>query len=438
MSKVKSKYIDFGLGTNQVKASDIPLDTTNFNNNLSTSDTNLQLALDTIDSMAGGGIAGPGSTEDNAIARWNGITGAAIQNSGCYIDDSGRLGVGISAPTYALHVCDESNTMAGFYQYGDVDGAALRLCRAKGSIAAPTAILNGDSMGAIRGIGYDGTAFARSSNVDFIASENWTTSAHGTFIQFGITPNGSTTTAEGMRLTQDKYLGIGGVASPAAGLDVESHSNNIPVKFGGTSGVISNYWYNSTSSHYCTNLYYENSSSSWKFGKGSSSQYGAIYKMAGANGSHQWYSTSAAGNADATASPTQIMTLSQAGVLDVIGGFTVGGNPVGGGGLTWSTITGATSVVKSNAYFCNNASTRVVATLPATAAVGDTIKIAGQGSAGWRLSAASGDTIRFGNQVTTSGGYLQSTNQYDVVEVTCMVADTTWLVTSGVGNLTVA
>ncbi len=550
MSKVKSKYIDFGLGTNQVKASDIPLDTTNFNNNLSTSDTNLQLALDTIDSMAGGGVAGSGSTADNAIARWDGTTGAAIQDSGCYIDDNGRLGVGISSPsntfeissesgagfkfvenssaagaylkcyrslgtkasptalttdsaitglvsygydgtsyseggsiniitsqdwtssaqgnyiqfvtiannatarvermritdtgrigigttspTARLHVCDESNTMASFYQYNDVDGAALRLHRAKGSMASPTALLSGDVLGAIRGLGYDGTSFSRTSNVDFVASENWTTSAHGTFIHFGVTPNGSTALAEGMRLTQDKYLGIGGVTTPAAGLDIESYKNNIPVKFGGTSGVISNYWYNSTSSHYCTNLYYDNSSSSWKFGKGSSSQYGAIYKMAGANGSHQWYATSAAGNADATASPTQIMTLSQAGVLDAIGGYKTNG--VAGTSLLWSTVTTATTAVVGNAYITNNESTRIVVTLPASATVGDTIKIVGRGAAGWQLSAPASNYIAFGNQLSTSGGYLASTHFRDVVEVV-YYATNYWTVVSGVGNLTVA
>src|SRR5690606_19425092 len=39
----------------------------------------------------GGGIVGPGASTDNAIARWNGSQGIAIQNSGVIIDDSDNV-----------------------------------------------------------------------------------------------------------------------------------------------------------------------------------------------------------------------------------------------------------------------------------------------------------------------------------------------------------
>lgn len=116
---------------------------------------------------------------------------------------------------------------------------------------------------------------------------------------------------------------------------------------------------------------------------------------------------------------------------------TVGGGG-GGVGLTWSTITESITAVTGNAYICNHATVRVIVTLPALCVVGDTVKIAGQGAAGWQLSAYTGDFIQFGSLITTSGGYLQSTNQFNSVEVTCISADSVWLVTSGVGNLTVA
>jgi hypothetical protein len=39
---------------------------------------------------------------------------------------------------------------------------------------------------------------------------------------------------------------------------------------------------------------------------------------------------------------------------------------------------------------------------------------------------------------TTSGGYLASTNRYDCVEVIGITANSTWVVRSAIGNLTVA
>ncbi len=37
------------------------------------------------------GVSGPGSSTDNAIARWDGTTGETLQNSLATIDDSGNI-----------------------------------------------------------------------------------------------------------------------------------------------------------------------------------------------------------------------------------------------------------------------------------------------------------------------------------------------------------
>lgn len=42
-------------------------------------------------SGGGGGITGPGSTTDNALVRWDGTGGTAVQNSGIIIDDSNNI-----------------------------------------------------------------------------------------------------------------------------------------------------------------------------------------------------------------------------------------------------------------------------------------------------------------------------------------------------------
>lgn len=68
---------------------------------------------------AGGGIADPGTVTDNAIVRWDGTSGSAVQNSGVTISDTNGLsvpggyivlgppasspGIGVSAPASAYY-----------------------------------------------------------------------------------------------------------------------------------------------------------------------------------------------------------------------------------------------------------------------------------------------------------------------------------------------
>lgn len=101
-----------------------------------------------------------------------------------------------------------------------------------------------------------------------------------------------------------------------------------------------------------------------------------------------------------------------------------------GGGLPWTVVTATTQAAAvNNGYIANSTATGpVVATLPATAAVGSVVAIAGIGSEGWTLAANTGQTIQFGNTASSSGGSWSSSNQYDTVYVLCVVANTTWLV----------
>lgn len=110
-----------------------------------------------------------------------------------------------------------------------------------------------------------------------------------------------------------------------------------------------------------------------------------------------------------------------------------------GGGITWNEVTGTSqSAAVNNGYICNNAAL-VTVTIPTTAAVGDTVRIAGSGAGGWKVAQNASEIIHFGNQDTTTGtgGSLASVNRYDAVELVCIVANTEWVVTSSIGNLTV-
>lgn len=112
----------------------------------------------------------------------------------------------------------------------------------------------------------------------------------------------------------------------------------------------------------------------------------------------------------------------------------------GGGGITWNEVTGTTqSAAVNNGYIANNAAL-VTITLPSTFALGDTVRVVGKGAGLWKLAANTGDTIHFGNTDTTSGGYIQASQQYDAIEVIGTVANAEWTVANGPmgGNFTVA
>jgi hypothetical protein len=101
---------------------------------------------------------------------------------------------------------------------------------------------------------------------------------------------------------------------------------------------------------------------------------------------------------------------------------------------TSSPVTGAVE----NGYIINNAGQTTV-NLPATAAVGQRVSIVGQGAGGWIVQANTGQTIHIGNVVSSSGGTATSSNQYDSLNLICIVANTIWSAVGGPqGNITLA
>lgn len=108
------------------------------------------------------------------------------------------------------------------------------------------------------------------------------------------------------------------------------------------------------------------------------------------------------------------------------------------GGLSWTDqTTTPVSMVKSNGYIANNAGL-VTLNMPATAAVGDTFAVVGLGAGGWLVQMNTGQVANLSSSPTTSAGSLASTNRYDCIEIICVVANTTFVVRSSVGNITVA
>ena len=139
-----------------------------------------------------------------------------------------------------------------------------------------------------------------------------------------------------------------------------------------------------------------------------------------------------------------------AGNINIVGGagVTVTGNPglstltitVASGALTWNEVIvmGPTGMAINNGYVANNAGL-VTLTLPAVAAFGSVIRVAGKGAGGWLIAQNAGQTIFYGATSTTpgAGGSLASTLPNHCVELVCITANNDWEVLSSVGNLTV-
>lgn len=110
----------------------------------------------------------------------------------------------------------------------------------------------------------------------------------------------------------------------------------------------------------------------------------------------------------------------------------------GGGGITWNDqTTTPVTMATLNGYIADNAGL-VTLNMPATAAVGDTFAIVGKGAGGWLVQMNTGQVANMGSSPTTTAGSLASTNRYDCVEIVCVTADTTFVVRSSMGNITVA
>lgn len=108
-----------------------------------------------------------------------------------------------------------------------------------------------------------------------------------------------------------------------------------------------------------------------------------------------------------------------------------------GGSITWNTISASQTLAIQNGYFCVGGGTLVLL-LPPVSVLGDIIEITIDGSAGFQVTQGAGQTIKFGNQITTAGvgGSITTTGQGDTIRMICKTANLAWNIVSCMGNLT--
>lgn len=112
---------------------------------------------------------------------------------------------------------------------------------------------------------------------------------------------------------------------------------------------------------------------------------------------------------------------------------------------TETNVTGTTAnMTVQTIHRANNASL-VSLTLPTSSNVGDKMRVVGVGAGGWRIAQNASQLIIWNgggvagtNQTTTgTGGRLDSNDQYDMIEMECTTASTTWQITASKGNISI-
>lgn len=103
-------------------------------------------------------------------------------------------------------------------------------------------------------------------------------------------------------------------------------------------------------------------------------------------------------------------------------------------GFAWVGVSGTSQAASvENGYIIQNSSLTSV-TLPGVAPLGSVVAVQGLGAGGWSLIANAGQVINVGALPTSTAGSVSSTDQWDCIEVVCVVANTTWAMRSSVSS----
>jgi trimeric autotransporter adhesin len=112
----------------------------------------------------------------------------------------------------------------------------------------------------------------------------------------------------------------------------------------------------------------------------------------------------------------------------------------GAAGFVWNNTTGSTQTMAvGNGYVDNGSGSPTVYTLPSAATVGQIVAIQGTGTGLWKIAQNANQYISF-NAVTSTtgtGGYIESTGQYDAVTLICNATNVGWVVNTSMGTITV-
>jgi len=106
-----------------------------------------------------------------------------------------------------------------------------------------------------------------------------------------------------------------------------------------------------------------------------------------------------------------------------------------GAGFAWIDQGTSTTAAINKGYFCTAA---IALTLPASPSQGDVVKVIADTTGAVAVTANTGQTIRQGNQASSSAGTFTSTLRGDALELIYRASTTQWIALNGQGTFLVA
>ena len=144
------------------------------------------------------------------------------------IDAGGNVGIGTNLVSVLgrLTVWGDQVQAAGlFTSFWNSDGTNLIVGRARGSVAAPSALLSGDRIGSLIGSGYTSSNTAsNTASVEFYTEENYSATAAGSQIRFATTAPTTVGRSVKMVIQGSGNVGINS-STPTQTLDVSGSVN---------------------------------------------------------------------------------------------------------------------------------------------------------------------------------------------------------------------
>jgi len=152
-------------------------------------------------------------SQDNANFYWN--------------DSTLSMGIGVQpASTAVLDVVNNSGSTKAIQTTGYGATVPFRGRYANGTLASPTAATTGNNLAVFSGRGYGGSQFALASTaaINMVAAATFTNTSNPTYINFQVTPVGSVTSAEAMRIAPTGDVLIGTTTDNGSTLQVAGTS----------------------------------------------------------------------------------------------------------------------------------------------------------------------------------------------------------------------
>jgi hypothetical protein len=360
-------------------------------------------------SSGGGGIPPIGSSTDDALVRWDGVGGSAVQNSNATLTDAGAL-------TLAIPLAVSSGGTGS----GSLTSGGVLLGNGASALVATPQPTNGQVLIGSTGLAPAFGTLTAGANIS-IANGPGTVTISATGVGTGdvVGPASATNNAlprydgvtgkliKNSGVTIDDSANIAGVNNLTVGGAFSLTADQVQVSEGGT-GV---------SSFPANTILYGN-------GSGAIQNTGAL-----ANGQ---LLIGSFGNPPAVATLTAGANIS---ITNGAGSITIASTA--SGGLTYQAVAGTSQAMDPNTAYQNDNAALTTFTLPATAPKGSRIELIGFGAGGWIVAQAAGQSVIIGTAQTTVGvaGNISSSNRYDNIEMVCVVEDATWKVVDMQGNI---